>query len=181
MKSGFSIFIFSMWFGLGNCYSQIMLPAGSYNKMEALALELVYPVDQSHELKLKRYNRNSYAKEDFALFYGDTDVLVFLYPFETMKFDFPHLEFNRVITHLASNAPDDHIFVYSLPGYEGVDWAGEARFKAKDNVSSKRFATAQGYFREQQGMYIVVYLDSKLKTSFNKVMAFKDLNPQNQK
>jgi hypothetical protein len=140
--------------------------------MEALKAEIIFPTDQGQELKLRKKNNRSFAKEELMLSYGKSDIMIFLYPFESMKFDFPHLEFNRVITHLASNAPEDHIFIYSLPESEIIDWAGEARFKVKDRISSKNFGTAQGYFRDKKGMYIVVYLDSKLQTEFQKVIEF---------
>lgn len=161
-------------------WSQEEIPFDANQKLGVMGLEILSPVDSKDKLLYRKKSSNSFANEDLLLSRGNTDIMIFLYPFESMKFDYPHFEFNRIITHLASNDPNDLIFSYSLPENPLVDWSGEVRFKVKGKVSSRNFATAQGFFRDKVGLYIVVYMDSKLQTDFQKVMDFVDVLEERQ-
>ena len=91
---------------------------------------------------------------------------------ETSLIRFPHLEFHRLLTHLASNEGESNIYIYDIPQEDGVDWMSEARFTPKKKISKYKYGTSKVYYREGKGMIVLLYFDKEIQARFTPYAGF---------
>lgn len=167
-------------------YSGIVLGQQDFNdevlsKMEAIGIDFLEPLDTEYKIvHPKRKRGDQIFDYDFKVQLGDREILVrMIQETPTSIISYPHLEFQRLMMHLASNEGDSNIYFYDIPKEEGVDWMSEARFTPKEKLSSKQYGTAKLYFKEGQGMIQVIYLDKELQTIFQPILGFKQYRGEN--
>jgi hypothetical protein len=167
------IYIFLFTFICANIvFSQQKIPLAIQQKMEEMGVQLLYPIEQKSEISFKKVKKNSYAGEDLRIKKGNEEIMIFFYPRNKMKMDFPHLEFNRLLTHLASNKEEDRVFIYKLPESGVIDWQGEARFITKRKVSNNRYAIAYGSFLAEKGLVIAIHMHKNLQADYDHIFTF---------
>jgi hypothetical protein len=144
-------------------------------KMEVLGVYFMEPLDTDYKISYpSKKRRDQIFDYDFKIQLDDREVLVrMIEETSTSIISYPHLEFQRLMMHLASNEEGSNIYYYDIPKEEGVDWMSEARFTPKEKLSNRKYGTAKLYYKEGRGMIQVIYLDKKLQTLFQPLAVFK--------
>lgn len=144
-------------------------------KMETMGVAFLEPIDIDYKLKVpkKKKRQDELYGYDFSVHLDDRVVWVKLIEeTETSLIRFPHLEFHRLLTHLASNEGESNIYIYDIPQEEGVDWMSEARFTPKKKISEYKYGTSKVYYREGKGMIVLLYFDKKIQARFTPYAGF---------
>ena len=152
-------------------------------KMEEMGVGFLAPLDQKYKVVVpkKKKRQDEYYGHDYEVHMDDRVVWVkLLNEDEQSLIQYPHLEFHRILTHLATNEGNSYIYMYDVPLEEGVDWMSEARFTPKSKVSKFKYATAKGYYRSGKGMILLLYFDKDMITRFTPVAGFIDENKDDQ-
>jgi hypothetical protein len=144
-------------------------------KMETMGVAFLEPIDTEYKLKVprKKKRQDELYGYDFSVHLDDRVVWVKLIEeTETSLIRFPHLEFHRLLTHLASNEGESNIYIYDIPREEGVDWMSEARFTPKKKISKYKYGTSKVYYREGKGMIVLLYFDKTIQARFTPYAGF---------
>lgn len=155
-------------------FCQKDIPGDAIHKMEAMEVDFLDPVDAKYSIQLQKKNEKLLTY-DFKVKFKEQEILVRLLPEQDPESitHFPHLEFQRLLTHIATNDPEPNIYVYDVPRKEGVDWEIEARFTPKKKLSSREYGTLKMYYKEGRGIIAVIYLDKRLQARFEPIVGFK--------
>ena len=170
------IFIIFIIFLANNIDSQQVLPEEVVKKMEIMEVDFIDPVDSKYSINApkKKKREKPLQDYDFEVRKKDRVVWVRLFPEdEKSLINYPHLEFHRLLTHIASNEGESNIYIYDVPRDKGVDWMSEARFTPKDNLTDYEFGTAKVYYKEGHGMILVIYFDKKIQARFEPYVGFR--------
>ncbi len=155
-------------------FGQKDVPEEAKQKMEAMEVVFLDPVDSKYSIHLQK-KHEELLEYDFQVKFKDQEVLVRLLPEEDPESitHFPHLEFQRLLTHIATNDPEPNIYVYDVPKTEGVDWEIEARFTPKRSLSSREYGTLKVLYKEERGIIAIIYLDKRLQARFEPIVTFQ--------
>ena len=157
----------------GNLDAQTYFPADMQDKMQQMGISFLEPVDTKYSV-VPPLRENDLFAADAWIKNGNQDIWVQLIPEGdgSEKDLLPHLEFQRLMIHLAKNEGESLIYYYDIPPDEGVDWMSEARFTPKDTLSLKPYGTANIAYKEGVGTLIVLYFDTELQTRFEPYFTF---------
>ena len=159
-------------------WSQSYIKENIQTKMDEMGVTFLEPVDSKYEIKYpnkRRKNKDLYTY-DFRVEKDGRTALIKLIKENNAKafIRFPHLEFHRLLTLIASNESESTIYIYDVPEDEGVDWMSEARFTPKDKLSENEYGTAKVYYKKGVGMIQVIYLDRRIQAGFEPFVSFNE-------
>ena len=169
------IFLLIILFCLLNTYAQQELSSEILQKMETMEVRFIDPVDSDYKIELPRKKKRKKELVDYDFKVRTDDRVVWIRLMEEDErslIQYPHLEFHRLLTHLATNEGESNIMVYDVPRDKGVDWMSEARFTPKKGLSEYQYGTAKVYYKEGRGMIVVLYFDKKLQARFEPYVGF---------
>ncbi|HMQ08270.1 MAG TPA: hypothetical protein PKC30_13290 [Saprospiraceae bacterium] len=144
--------------------------------IEEMNLIILNPVESRLEILTPEKEEIEWSRCQFKMRYKDTEILALLLPSTYMIQRLPHLEFSGLLNHLAVNDEEEHIFVYTITGDPHLDWESEARFVPKSQWSRKKYALMRGFFKEDQGLVILIYLSDRLQVDVEPLLAFRPVS-----
>lgn len=144
--------------------------------LEEMNLIILNPVESRLDILSPEKEEIEWSRCQFKMRYKDTEILALLIPATYMTQRLPHLEFSGLLNHLAVNDEEEHIFVYTITGDPHLDWESEARFVPKSQWSHRKYALMRGFFKEDQGLVILIYLSDRLQVDVEPLLAFRPVS-----
>lgn len=140
------------------------LPGSLQEKLAAMQLELLLPVDSDYRLLPAR--QDEFQPCDLALRSRSEkmEIRYLAHPWQegNTTSGFPQILAARTVTHVATNAPEAPIALLSLGAGDlqlfNADWGVEYVFTPKPEFSEHRIAKLLVLFKEQRGTLLVFYL-----------------------
>jgi|GEM_PF-4027737 len=125
-------------------------------------LKLEVPVERW--LKLQPILSDEYLQYKLVIADSDIEFRVVIEK-EPVPTIWPHLEYSRILTHIASNSLGGAYILSTLSGASAhSDWHMSAEFEPKETFSIKSHGKVWSYFKEDHALITIIALYDDLDT-----------------
>jgi hypothetical protein len=181
IRLSFLLFSLCLVFKTG-LQAQLVYTQQFTDKLEALDLYFYEPTD--NWLHLLPVKKDSIFNYDLMLISeeNDVDVRIILNTIDEKPdlLKFPHVEFTRILTNVATNDPEADILVSQLSGATikdafNADWALMADFIPKKWLSLLAFGRLYSLYKDDKGIAsIIILTDSEdIDAIYTRLISFK--------
>lgn len=135
--------------------------------LEKMAMDFYKPTE--NQAKFTKPRKNEFFHYDTKIKFksNEMEVLIAFHPANEgpLTTHHPHLEFNRLLGNLVPNDDDQEVLVVGWREDKlterNADWGAEAYMKARKEITNFPFAKLISFFKEDQGMIVMLYCFDK--------------------